>query len=387
MRYFFELGNFKGLSQAELGRVFEIYDITPDTIKNFSDKILLVESNDLTPEVARRIFTRLGGFIRVGKVVDELEGFLKVEDKDERVVFGVSYLGTQNFDIDKIKKLSKQIKDGYKKENISSRYILPKKFELNSAQVTSNSILEKGFELCILENSNEQLYGETLAIQDIESFADRDYNKPTADTDMGMLPPKLARIMCNLTGLKRGIIWDPFCGSGTIPMEATILGYDILASDIDRQAVKATKANIIWLAENGYIGDILYETFQFDVTRPDSKILRRLDNTEIEAIAFEPYMGPPQTNVLNTQHADMLLADVKDLLKKFKKVVDEVFHGSIIVMIIPSYRTKKGWRTFSVREIFDKSWDILNKDYAQQDLKWERNNSIISRNIFILKKT
>ncbi|KUK76837.1 MAG: hypothetical protein XD93_0697, partial [candidate division WS6 bacterium 34_10] len=25
MRYFFELGNFKGLSQAELGRVLEIY--------------------------------------------------------------------------------------------------------------------------------------------------------------------------------------------------------------------------------------------------------------------------------------------------------------------------------------------------------------------------
>jgi tRNA (guanine10-N2)-dimethyltransferase len=386
MRYFFELGNFKGLSHAELGRVLEVYGITPDTIKNFSKKILLVESNDLSPEMVRRIFTRLGGFIRAGEIVEELDGFLKVENKDDRVVFGVSYLGDLDFDTDKIKKLSKQIKDSYKKKDISCRYILPKKKELNSAQITSNSMLEKGFELCILENENEQLYGQTIAIQDIESFADRDYNKPSADTDMGMLPPKLARIMCNLTGLEKGIIWDPFCGSGTIPMEATILGYDILASDIDREAVKATKANIIWLSKNGYIGDILYDTFEFDVTRPDSKIMRRLENTEINAIAFEPYMGPPQTRVLSTDKADLLLRDVKKLLERFKKVVDEVFNGDTIVMIIPSYRTKKGWKTFSVREIFDKRWDILNKEYAQEDLKWERNNSIISRNIFILEK-
>lgn len=385
MRYFFELGNFRGLSHAELGRVLEIYGVTPDTIKNFSDRILLVESNDLTSERVRRIFTRLGGFIRVGEIVEELDGFLNVESED-RVVFGISYLGDLDFDIDKIKKLSRQIKKSYKKKDISCRYILPKKKELNSAQVTSNSMLEKGFELCILENENEQIYGETIAIQDIESFADRDYNKPSADTDMGMLPPKLARIMCNLTGLEKGIIWDPFCGSGTIPMEATILGYDILASDIDKDAVKATKANIIWLSQNGYIGDILYETFQFDVTRPDSKVMRRLENTEIEAIAFEPYMGPPQTRVLSSEKADLLLQDVKNLLKRFKKVVDQIYNGNTIVMIIPSYRAKKGWKTFSIREIFDKRWDILNKEYAQEDLKWGRNNSIISRNIFILEK-
>jgi tRNA G10 N-methylase Trm11 len=385
MKYFFELGNFKGLSQAELGRVFEIYGINTDTIKNFSDKILLVESNDLNTETVSRIFNRLGGFIRVGEIVEDLDGFLNIETED-KVVFGISYLSNKEFDVEKIKKLSHQIKKSYKKKGISSRYILPKKSELNSAQVTSNSILEKGFELCIIENDNEQLYGKTIDIQDIESFAHRDYNKPSADTDMGMLPPKLARIMCNLTGLKTGTIWDPFCGSGTIPMEASILGYNILASDIDREAVNATKSNIIWLAENKYIADILYETFQFDITRPDSKVVRKLDKTPIDAIAFEPYMGPPQTRVLTPEKADMLLNDVKKLLTRFKKVIDEVYNGDVIVMIVPSYRTTKGWKTFRIRDVFDKRWNIINKDYSQEDLKWERNNSIISRNIFILEK-
>ena len=385
MRYFFELGNFTGLSQAELGRVFDVYDISRDTIKNFSNKILLVESNELEIEKVKRIFNRLGGFIRVGLIVENLDGFLN-EYVDKKIVFGISYLGTQDFDIEKIKTLSHQIKKSFKKRDISSRYILPKRDELNSAQVTTNSILDKGFELCILENDNQQIFGKTLAIQDIESFSDRDYNKPSADTDMGMLPPKLARIMCNLTGLKSGTIWDPFCGSGTIPMEASILGYNILASDIDRDAVKATKANIIWLSENGYIGDILYETFQFDITRPDSKILRKINKTEVDAVVFEPYMGPPQKKILTSQKADILLNEVKKLLTKFKSVVDKSFNGKVIIMIIPSYKTNKGWKTFPVREVFDKRWDILNRDYAQEDLKWDRNNSIISRNIFILEK-
>ncbi|MFA6754872.1 MAG: hypothetical protein WCR68_03540, partial [Candidatus Dojkabacteria bacterium] len=269
---------------------------------------------------------------------------------------------------------------------ISSRFLIPKKLELNAAQVSSNSILEKGFELCIMDNKSEQIYGKTLAIQDIESFSHRDYSKPSADIEMGMLPPKLARIMCNLTGLRKGILWDPFCGSGTIPMEASILGYNVLASDVDKGAVEATAANIEWLSENGYIGDILYETFEFDVSRPDSKIVRKLSQTNIDAILFEPFMGPPQTRVLTEQKADALLNDVKKLLTQLKKVIDKIFKGSVIVIIIPSYRTNRGWKTFGVREIFDKKWDILNKEYAQEDLKWERNNSIISRNIFVLEK-
>ncbi|MDD3475183.1 MAG: DNA methyltransferase [Candidatus Dojkabacteria bacterium] len=385
MKYFFELGNFKGLSEAELKRVLEIYGINTDTVKNFSSKILIIDSKDIDNEIVVRVFNRLGGFIRAGEIIDDLDSFLDLDAK-EKVVFGISYIGNKDFDIDKIQKLSVQIKNNFKKRSISSRYLLPKKYELNSAQVTTNSILEKGFELCIIENKDQQIYGKTLAIQDIESFAQRDYNKPKIDTKMGMLPPKLARIMCNLSGLKEGTIWDPFCGSGTIPMEASILGYNILASDIDREAVSATKSNIIWLGENGYISDILYEAFQFDITRPDPKILNKLRKTDIDAIIFEPYMGPPQTKILKPEKAEMLLSDVRELLLRFRKVVDNSFKGRVIVMIIPSYKTFKGWKTIGVREIFDKRWNILNKEYTQEDLKWERNNSIISRNIFILEK-
>ncbi|MCD4756260.1 hypothetical protein K8R20_01420 [bacterium] len=386
MQYFFQLGNFKGLSQAELKIVFESFGLNKDSIKNFSEKILLVDSKELNDGLVLRIFNRLGGFIRVGVIVDNVESFLE-EEYSGKVVFGLSYIGEKRFDIDKFSTLANQVKKHFKAKDISSRFILPKQTELNAAQVTKNSIIEKGFELCVIENSKEQLYGRTLAIQDIDSFSHRDINKPSADAKMGMLPPKLARIMCNLTGIKTGTIWDPFCGSGTIPMEACILGYNVLASDLDSEAVKATDENIVWLSENGYISDILYETFQFDISRPRGDVMKKLKHTELDAVVFEPYMGPPQTKLVSESQAKVLLDDVKSLFESLISVLEETGKRHIkMIAIIPSYKTASGWKTFGVGEVFSKRWKVLNKGYSREDLKWERNNSIISRNILILDR-
>ncbi|MCD4811819.1 hypothetical protein K8R14_04455 [bacterium] len=386
MQYFFQLGNFKGLSQAELSIVFEGFGLNKDSIKNFSEKILLVDSKELNDNLAIRIFNRLGGFIRVGKMVQNLEDFLE-DEYSGKVIFGLSYIGEKRFDTDKFSSLASQIKKHFKAKDIGSRFILPKKTELNAAQVTKNSIIEKGFELCVIENSNEQLYGRTLAIQDIDGFSYRDYNKPSANTKMGMLPPKLARIMCNLTGIKEGTIWDPFCGSGTIPMEACMLGYNVLASDSDIEAVKATDENIVWLSESGFISDILYETFEFNVKRPRGDVLRKLKHTELDAVVFEPYMGPPQTKLVSESQAKVLLDDVKSLYKSLIFVLEETGKRHIkMIAIIPSYKTATGWKTFGINEVFSKRWKVLNKSYSREDLKWERNNSIICRNIFILDR-
>lgn len=386
MQYFFELGNWAGLSQAELSRVLEIFGVSKDSVRSFSEKILILDNKNLNDEIVIRIFNRLGGFIRVGRVIEDLDNFLKIEHEG-KLVFGISYLGDKRFETSKLDKLANDIKTFYKELGISSRFILPKKNELNAAQVIKNKVLSKGFELCILENSSTQIYGSTLSIQDIDSFSYRDYNKPSFDTDMGMLPPKLARIMCNLTGLKQGVIWDPFCGSGTIPMEASILGYNILASDMDSEALKSTEENIVWLSEQGLIGDILYETFRLDINKPDGKTISKLKHTDIDALVFEPYMGPPQTKVLSEVRANELLDGVKKLFLSLVELLEESGKRQIkMVAVIPSYKTINGWKTFGIREVFNKHWSVLNKEYSPQDLKWSRNNSIITRNIFILER-
>lgn len=123
---------------------------------------------------------------------------------------------------------------------------------------------------------------------------------------MGVLPQKLARIMCNLTGLKDGIIWDPFCGSGTVLMEAAMLGFDILGTDIDHKALSDSNENIQWLRDEGMISDTKYNLFPLDIKNVEKKIVKDIKRTGIAAVVCEPFMGPPQRKIMTVHKAELL---------------------------------------------------------------------------------
>jgi len=404
-QYFFQAGTFPNLSYVELICVFEIYGLNRDIIHFFGKDIFLIKSKDISEEVLLKVFNRLGGFIRFGEIIESTDTFLKdYRESDERVVFGLSLLGELNKEDRRrndhfLKKLANEIKRGIREGGTSVRFLIPRgsTLELNAAQIVNNDILEKGFELCILRKDSKEkgqdkkeIYGKTIAIQDLEGYIERDMQRPYSDIKMGVLPPKLARMMVNFCSLKEGIIWDPFCGSGTVLMESGVLGYNFLGSDIDEKALHYTEENIKWLNSRGYLGNVVYETFQLDVTKPKAETIKKLKNTEISAIVCEPYMGPPQTSVLSEEDADKLLAFVKALYDSLFEMLDEKIgvRGVKMVLIIPSYKTHEGFKTFSIYDIISNRWNLLNSEYSpSKDLKWVRKNSIITRNIYILERT
>lgn len=387
MRYFFECGNFTDLSHAELVAVFTSYGISPDSIKRLSNHILLVESNTITPELTERIFNRLGGFIRYGEIIEDLDIFLQPYLKQEKVIFGISVLGSSDITLRDIQKLANDIKRNFRSNGISSRFLLPKKNELNAAQLSNNNVLKNGFELCIFDSSVKRVYGKTLGIQDVNSFVKRDIDRPSVDFDMGVLPQKLARIMCNLTSLKEGLLWDPFCGSGTVLMEAAILGFDVMGTDIDLRALESANRNIQWLSSEGLIVGNKYNIFQLDIHNVERRLIKDLKRTKINCVVCEPFMGPPQRNILGKNSAQMLLEDVKRLYVSLFSVIESISSsGFKVVLVIPSYKTNSGWLTFNISELIGKRWDVLNRKYVSGDLKWNRINSIIARNIYILSK-
>ena len=401
-QYFFQAGSFPNLSHVELISVFEIYGLSKDIIHFFTEDIFLIKSKDISEEILLKIFNRLGGFIRFGEIIDSTDTFLKeYRESGERVVFGLSLLGeldkeNRKKDDNFLKRLANEIKRGIRDSGSSARFLIPRgsSLELNAAQIVNNDILEKGFELCILRKGDrgvsEEIYGKTLGIQDLEGYIERDMERPYSDIKMGVLPPKLARMMINFCSLKEGIVWDPFCGSGTVLMESAILGYNFLGSDIDENAIYYSEENIKWLNGQGYLGNVVYETFKLDVTDPDPEVIKKLKNTEISAIVCEPFMGPPQTSPLTKEKAQDLLASVKSLYKSLLEMLDEKIgvRGIKMVIIIPSYKTQKGWETFSIYDIVSNRWNLLNSEYSpSKDLKWGRKNSIITRNIYILERT
>ena len=58
------------------------------------------------------------------------------------------------------------------------------------------------------------------------------------------LHPRLARACINLTGLTKGVLLDPFCGSGGILIEAGLMGFKLIGYDFDKDQLSRAKKNL-----------------------------------------------------------------------------------------------------------------------------------------------
>jgi len=59
------------------------------------------------------------------------------------------------------------------------------------------------------------------------------------------LNPYLARAMVNISEINKSkILYDPFCGSGSILIEAALMGFKIIGSDINYKMIRGTSLNL-----------------------------------------------------------------------------------------------------------------------------------------------
>jgi tRNA G10 N-methylase Trm11 len=236
---------------------------------------------------------------------------------------------------------------------------------------------EKVTDFIILPNA----IGKTCAVQEFEEYGKRDYGRPKSDALSGMLPPKLAKIMVNLSSCdKQETILDPFCGSGTLPMEAIALGYkNIISSDISDKAVSDTKLNMDWLTSELKLTDVNYQIHNLDVR----KLSKKIKPSSIDAVATEPYLGPP---IKGNESEKQILKTVKELEKLYISAFEEfklvLKPGGKIVIVIPSWHIKKVFKLDIEREI--KKLGFNRKD--SDDLVYKREGQKVWRNITIWEK-
>ncbi|MBS7643466.1 hypothetical protein KEJ26_02635 [Candidatus Bathyarchaeota archaeon] len=105
--------------------------------------------------------------------------------------------------------------------------------------------LEKPTEMLVgVLTDNEFLLGLKLAEKPVKSFFQRQPRKRPF-FHPAVLHPKLARCMVNLARTRRGqIILDPFCGTGSLLIEAGMIGCKVLGSDLKSRMVKGSKINL-----------------------------------------------------------------------------------------------------------------------------------------------
>ncbi len=359
MTYCFILGRVPGLSLLEIHAILTRENISFSS-RIYSSECLLVTTKDsLDLHTLQR---NLGGSIKIAiihnnecSLTDYESSVSCISDmllasvsKKGRITFGLNAYTVSRHEqkVSKktlsskiLKSLGLKIKKKLKDEGYSIRFVSSENgVTLSSVQTEKNGLLkENGREFILLEQGKKILIGTIETVQDFEEYSFRDYNRPYHDMEIGLLPPKVAQIMINISGTK-GIILDPFCGFGTVLQEALLMGFpEIRGSDIEPKNVHATQKNLAWLSEKKSV------PFKEEwITQCDAmKLSSTYSRGSIDAVITEPYLGPKITAHHSVGQVKKIAKEVSHLYVYFFK---EAFHilkrGGVIVVVWPVWMEK-----------------------------------------------
>ena len=332
--FVFILGREFRLSLAEVENLF------PEAIFEYVNEQFALVS-EISEEKIRENFTYMGGTIKVIKILEEVKdipdfmtsakSYLERVERTNKVPFAVAGYGEKfdNFATGlRIKKFLKSCEDK------SFRLVNKEPKNINSAVYKKEHLSESETELNFVKAGKVSYLGITVAYQDVDVYAARDMDK-TRDMGVGMLPPKLAQMMINLgkSSKEQGkSVYDPFCGLGTILIEAANMGYShIFGSDISREMVVATKKSIVDFGTKHSL-KIESSVFEADASKIASSIPENM-NTQTTAIVTEGYLG----EVLNarTITPDKITEQCRKLVRIYDGFFRDLrtigFRGTIVI--------------------------------------------------------
>jgi len=403
--YLFALGTNHSLCKVDILNVLSRFKARPEILEA-SEEVLIV---DVEGELdIKALMAELGSAVKVALVFDVFasEDFLKsairefskkdfldqlLPKNQKKATFGISvYHGGGEYKAlnetwHLSGELNRQIKDELIASGIDAGYVRQKERVLSSVSVKENGLLDRGFELVLAVGESGVWVGKTLAVQDYESYSQRDYGRPERDAESGMIPPKVARMMINLLGVgKEELILDPFCGSGTFLQELVILGYkNLIGSDVSQNAISATQKNIDWLFAN--FPDIKKTDFRIKLIESDARALSKAFEAEkVGAIVTEPYLGPTGVRYFSTDRIKKEIGNLESLYSQsfgeFNKILKK---GGKVVIIFPVFRYKDQFFKLEILEQIKKMGygrlDFLPSDIDPEklDLQITDRNSII----------
>ncbi|MCF7820420.1 MAG: methyltransferase domain-containing protein [Candidatus Pacebacteria bacterium] len=386
----FILGNNIGLSLAELFSVFNKKDC------QLVNQVAVFDLS-LDKKQAEEVMQGLGGSIKVGELLFSVKKEdLKVKLKKAvletafknrvsgKFNFAFSTFSGFNFDY---KDLAIELKETFKKEGISSRWVRLEGKATDSATSFHNKLTEvNGVEFLIFKDNSDYMVAKVLALQPFSDFSHRDYGRPQRDSFSGMLPPKLAKTMLNIAKFSNEKkLLDPFCGSGTVLSEALLLGaHDVYGSDISKKAISDSRENINWLKKK-------YNLSGFNLKLSKERVenlSKSFKDNFFDIIVTEPYLGPQRGRIDFLKIKKELENLYSQALKEFSKVLKP---QSLVVMVWPIFSPEINpvYLDINLQGFQKQEFEFLNKNNLstfRQTLVYGRKEQRLWREIVILKK-
>lgn len=333
-----------------------------------------------------KIFEIQNKFAKLEEVQDALINHLqnKFEYQENKSSWGLSVFGiSQN----KLRHLLMNTKKSLRKAKISARFVNKNFQNLNTAStVKEHLISESNTELAIFLARDEYLLGEIRAVQDIDSYSVRDYDRPARSAKAGMFPPKLAQILLNLSSVQARV-YDPFCGSGTVLTEALVRGLEVTGSDISQEQVEDTQENCAWISQK-FQTKKPGEIFVHDATQ-------KFPELKFDAIVTEGFLGTPLTRPLDPKKSDAHRTPIEKIYLDFFSEISQIMpKGTKLVITFPFFRGGRSEIFLSEKLLTHAQscgLEILSNHIAKPNEKrpslfYFREDQFVGREVWVLRK-
>lgn len=372
MEYLFILGRNIELSKKEVFSYLERKEIG---IKKYSLKEngLLIETEK---ELKENAIDELGGVLFIGKV--SIKGKLEKELEKIEIYSGIKNNITYvlwNFSSEKKhEKFLEVLKNRFKEEKLrASQKTLSGKIKLQEGEFASkigSKLIDKKYFL--FEDKNEENYfGEIEQECDYEKIEKRDMNKPVRREELA-ISPRMAKIMINLSEVKKGPIVDAFCGIGTILYESLLQEIPVIGVDKDAKAIVGAKKNLAW----GRFDQKKYQLIENDS--------RKVRISRAEALVSEPDLGKTWKRVPTDEMIKKQMKEFEEIMIKVINNMKNFVYGKIVFSSPLILTKKKGKRKgCDIQKILEETGLNILEGFP---IKEYREGQIVGREIFVLEK-
>lgn len=384
------LGRQPEISIAELEAVYD-----PRNVQKVSQQAAIVTCNTFAID-------NLGGVTKCGYIIKRIksqksdqftllqaskyitnEYVKKLSSSQNKITLGISFYGNKANPRD-IQKIGLIIKNSLKKSGVSVRLIPNKTAALSTATSHNNKLgrSKTKIEIILVRAVNgDLLIAESHGAQNINSYTQRDRERPRRDAFVGMLPPKLAQIMINLSGAQPGdCLWDPFCGTGTVLQEAALAKMNVYGSDLSNKMVDYTTENMRWL-EKTFSVNTFWETFQADAT---SATLTSDQKQQISHVVCEAYLGQPFSAPPALEKRKEVVGNCNHIISGFlRNIHSQIRPDTTLCIAVPAWQNNHG--QFTHLPLLNSLDKLGYQRIIGKNLLYHRPNQVVGREILVLK--
>ncbi|GMU26056.1 hypothetical protein KJZ71_03495 [Patescibacteria group bacterium] len=352
------------------------------------------------------LMDRLAGTVKLGDIVNSIpsrdirtETFADIIQSFPRgsnIAFGFTVLGGTEKERRSLLHIPIALKQVLKDRGIRCRWVTSKDGKpLTPAAVAKLNLTTDGYDFVVLADRAHVHIGLTTHVQNADAWSERDYGRPVRDETAGMLPPKLARILVNLADIRPGqTVLDPFCGNGTVLMEAALAtqAARIIGTDIDAKQTASSTQNIEWLITRGILSRS--DQKRIEHATADARFLsKRFAEGSLDRIVTEGSLGPPLKGSEDERALNIVRKNIEELWTETLRELHPLLSSDgKLIMVWPSFRTAKGSAAaeLSSDTLAKLGYDLIHPlegwENRPRPLLYHREGQKIARRILVLRK-